>query len=62
VVQAINAEIGALLDSPETERRFSELGGVPLRGPPEVFAAFVQAEIAKWGAVIRREGLQLDAG
>src|SRR3712207_4960681 len=62
VVQAINAEIAALLDSPETERRFAELGGVPLRGPPDAFAAFVQAEIAKWREVIRREGLQLDAG
>jgi tripartite-type tricarboxylate transporter receptor subunit TctC len=62
VVQAINADVAALLDSPETERRFSELGGVPLRGTPEAFAAFVQAEIAKWREVIRKEGLQLDAG
>ena len=62
VVQAINAEIAALLDAPETERRFAELGGVPMRGSPESFGAFVQAEIAKWRGVIRKEGLQLDAG
>ena len=62
IVRAINAEIGALLDSPDTERRFTELGGVPMRGPPEAFAAFVQSEIAKWRGVIRKESLQLDAG
>ncbi len=62
VVRAINAEMAVLLDLPETERRFSELGGVPMRGPPEDFAAFVRSEIAKWREVIRKEGLQLEAG
>jgi tripartite-type tricarboxylate transporter receptor subunit TctC len=62
IVQAINADVAALLETPETERRFAELGGVPLRGPPDAFGAFVQAEIAKWREVIRKEGLQLDAG
>jgi tripartite-type tricarboxylate transporter receptor subunit TctC len=58
----VNAETNALLDMPETQRRFAELGGVPLRLSPAEFAAWVQAETEKWGAVIRREGLQLDAG
>jgi tripartite-type tricarboxylate transporter receptor subunit TctC len=62
IVQAVNAELAAWLDLPETERRFAELGGVPLRGSPDAFAAFVQAEIAKWREVIRKEGLQLDVG
>jgi len=62
IVDAINAEVNALLDLPETKRRFAQLGGVPLRFSPAEFAAFVQAETAKWGAVIRKEGLQLDAG
>lgn len=62
VVQAINAELAGWLALPETERRFAELGGVPLRGPPDAFGAFVQAEIAKWRDVIRKEGLQLDVG
>ena len=62
VVQAVNAELAAWLDLPDTERRFAELGGVPLRGSPEEFGAFVRSETAKWREVIRREGLQLDAG
>ena len=62
IVRAVNAEINALLDMPETQGRFRQLGGVPLRLSPEEFAAWVQAETEKWAAVIRKEGLQLDAG
>jgi tripartite-type tricarboxylate transporter receptor subunit TctC len=61
-IRALNAEIKALLDMPETQRRFAEMGGVPAYGTPEQFAAFVLAEIEKWRGVIRREGLQLEAG
>jgi len=61
-VRALNAEIKVLIDRPETRRRFAEMGGVPAYGAPEQFAAFVRAEIEKWRGVIRREGLQLDAG
>jgi tripartite-type tricarboxylate transporter receptor subunit TctC len=31
-------------------------------GNPEAFAAFVRNETTKWAEVIRKEGLQLDAG
>lgn len=61
IVQAVNAETNALLDMPATRQRFAALGGVPLRFSPEAFAGFVRAEAEKWGAVIRKEGLQLDA-
>ncbi|MBK1657747.1 tripartite tricarboxylate transporter substrate binding protein [Paracraurococcus ruber] len=61
VTAALNAEVNGFLDLPETRRRFEELGGVPLRLAPADFTAFVRAEIAKWRAVIQREGLQLDA-
>ncbi|MBW8268392.1 Bug family tripartite tricarboxylate transporter substrate binding protein [Caldovatus aquaticus] len=59
-VRTLNAEVNAWLDLPETRRRFAELGGMPLRMSPEEFLRFVRAEIEKWSAVIRREGLQLD--
>jgi tripartite-type tricarboxylate transporter receptor subunit TctC len=61
-LQAYSTEINAWLDLPETLRRFETLGGVPLRGTPEEFARFVRAETEKWRGVIRREGLQIDAG
>nr|WP_302474401.1 tripartite tricarboxylate transporter substrate binding protein [Roseococcus sp. MDT2-1-1] len=60
-IQAINAEINALLAMPETQARFAQMGGVPMPGTPDDFGAFVRAETEKWAAVIRREGLQMDA-
>ncbi|MDO9710162.1 Bug family tripartite tricarboxylate transporter substrate binding protein [Paracraurococcus lichenis] len=61
VVRSVNAEINAMLDLPETAQRFAQLGGVPLKLSPEGFADWVGAETRKWGEVIRKEGLQLDA-
>ena len=59
-LRTVNLEIKALLEMPSTVERFAQMGGVPAYGTPEQFAAFIQAEIAKWGAVVRREGVQLD--
>ena len=62
IVASLNAETNAFLDLPETHRRFNELGGAPFRVTPAELAAFIRAETARWGDVIRREGLQMDAG
>lgn len=61
-VNSLNAEVAALVALPETQRRFTELGGFAMRGSSEAFAAFVRSEITKWAEVIRREGLAMDAG
>ena len=60
VLMTINLEIRDLLARPETRTRFAEMGGVTAYGTPEEFTAFINAEIAKWGAVVRREGVQID--
>ena len=59
-LRTVNLEIKALLEMPSTIERFAQMGGVPAYGTPEQFGAFIQAEIAKWGTVVRREGVQLD--
>lgn len=61
IIQSVNAEVQAFLAQPDTTTRFAQMGGVPAPGNPEHFAAFVRNEITKWGEVIRREGLQMDA-
>lgn len=60
VVRAVNAEVNALLDRPETRQRLAQLGGLPLRLSPAEFGDWVRVETEKWRAVIRKEGLQLD--
>ena len=61
VTEGLNADINAWLDLAETRRRFTELGGRPLKLSPPDFTAFVRAETAKWRGVIQKEGLQIDA-
>ena len=50
----------AMQDRPEVQARWAGMGGMPLTGLPERVAAFVAAEIAEWGVVIRREELQME--
>jgi tripartite-type tricarboxylate transporter receptor subunit TctC len=60
-LRAVNLEMKLLLEAPETRNRFAEMGGVSAYGTPEQYSAFLRAEIEKWGAVVRREGVQIDA-
>lgn len=60
VISRLNAETRGMIAAPEMQARFAQMGGAPLAGTPEEFAAFVTAEIEKWRNIIRREGLQVD--
>jgi len=60
VVMELNGQIRAMIDQPETQARFTQMGGFGAWSPPAQFKAFVEAEIRKWGEVVRREKLELD--
>ncbi|RAI60929.1 Bug family tripartite tricarboxylate transporter substrate binding protein [Roseicella frigidaeris] len=62
VAESLNAAMKSWHETEEVKARWREMGGVSLYGSTEQFAAFVNAEIEKWGTVIRKEGLQLDVG
>jgi tripartite-type tricarboxylate transporter receptor subunit TctC len=61
VVDALNAEVKALLDRTDMKARIGEIGAIADYTTPEQHEAFLKAEIAKFGAIIAREGLQMDA-
>ncbi len=60
VLDAVNAQCKALLDRPDTQARIKEIGSVSDYGTPAQYTAFVNAEIEKFGNIVRREGLQMD--
>ena len=60
VVNALNNEIKNLLETPNIRTRIGELGARPDYGTPTQFAAFVRDEIEKFGAIIRKQNLQMD--
>ncbi|RYZ13108.1 MAG: tripartite tricarboxylate transporter substrate binding protein [Comamonadaceae bacterium] len=58
VVQRMNAEVNRALASPAVIEAFQKGGIASLSGTLESFAAFVRSEIAKYGDVIRKAGIQ----
>jgi tripartite-type tricarboxylate transporter receptor subunit TctC len=60
VIDVINRETNAALKLPEIQQSLLETGSTPLGGSPADFAAFMKAEAAKWGAIIKDSGARLD--
>ena len=60
IITRLNAEIVKAMHSPEMKERLAGIGTDPVTSSPEEFAAFIQAEIAKWGDVIRKANLRAD--
>jgi tripartite-type tricarboxylate transporter receptor subunit TctC len=51
-------EITAILDSPETRKRFELEGAEVVRMKPQEFAAFVTQEMEKWTRVVKEAGIK----
>ena len=60
VVDKLNRELNAILQSPETRKFFAEQGGEAGGGTPEQLAAFVRSETAKWSKVVKDSGAKVD--
>ena len=60
IVTWLQQEVARAITSPDMKERFADLGVVSVGSSPEQFATFVQAEIAKWGKVVRDSGMQVD--
>lgn len=56
VVQALNREINAALQSPALQKQIADLGGFASPGTPEEFTAFYRREIDRYREVILRTG------
>jgi len=57
IVQRVQAEIARGIRSPALRQRLAAMGAEPHGSTPEAFAAFLRAEIAKWGKVVKAAGL-----
>jgi tripartite-type tricarboxylate transporter receptor subunit TctC len=53
VVGTLHREIVALLQRPEIREQITRTGAEPVGNRPEEFAAYIKAEIVKWGKVIK---------
>jgi tripartite-type tricarboxylate transporter receptor subunit TctC len=53
VIDKLNKEINVILNTPEIEQKFANIGGSALGGTPEEYGKFIAAEVEKWGKVIK---------
>src|SRR5262249_55950673 len=60
IVLRVNAEILALMRTPEVQQRLLQEGARFTPLSPEQFSAFVASETAKWGKLIRDVGIRAD--
>jgi tripartite-type tricarboxylate transporter receptor subunit TctC len=58
VIGTLNRELRAALADPELVKRYTELGLEPLPTTPDELSGRLRAEIAKWGSVISKAGIE----
>jgi tripartite-type tricarboxylate transporter receptor subunit TctC len=58
IVQRLNAELVKILDMPDIRKSLAEQGADIKSGTPEDFGAFMRAEQARWGAVVKQAGIK----
>jgi tripartite-type tricarboxylate transporter receptor subunit TctC len=60
VIARLNTEINRAVNLPDMKERFAQQGATPASGTPEDFAAWIRAEIAKWGKVVKASGAKVE--
>jgi tripartite-type tricarboxylate transporter receptor subunit TctC len=60
IVNKLNKEINAVLADPLIEKRFAEIGGIPLGGTPVEFGKLIADEIKKWSKVIKLANIKAE--
>src|SRR5262249_61609705 len=58
VIALLHREVASLMTQPEIKERLAALGFEPVVSTPEEFAAWIKAEITRWGAVIRTANIR----
>ena len=60
IVNRINAEVNALLQTPEMKRRMAEFGAEAGSGSPENYLTFWESEHKRFGEIVRLSGAKAD--
>ncbi len=59
LIQILHRELVRAFDAPDVREQVANTGSYIAGDSPEEFAAFVRAEVAKWGKVIREAGIKV---
>jgi tripartite-type tricarboxylate transporter receptor subunit TctC len=60
IIERLNREINASLDTSGMKARLADLGGIPLPGTPSDFGKLIAGETEKWGKVVKFSGAKVE--
>lgn len=60
VIAKLNKAVMEAVESPQTKRKFAELGFIPRTSTARDLANYIQSENDRWGPLIKKMGVQLD--
>jgi tripartite-type tricarboxylate transporter receptor subunit TctC len=60
IVAQLNKAIVKVLNQPDVKQKIAAQGGDVVAETPAQFAAFIKAETAKWGKVVKESGASVD--
>jgi len=60
VVRRLHVELVKALSAPDVGEKLAAQGATPVGNSPEEFAAFIRAESARWGKVVKDAGIKAD--
>lgn len=60
IVARLHAELTNIVLSPEMTKRLMSLGAEPVAKTPAEFTAYISAEIARWGKLVKAMNLKVD--
>lgn len=60
LVDKYAAEINAFMEKPETQKKFAEVGAIPMHTSPDAFAKVIGDEAARWSKVIETAGVKAE--
>ena len=60
IIARLNREIVDILKQKDVAEKLNAQGALPVGDTPEQFAAYIKAEMEKWGAVVRAANIKVD--
>jgi len=60
VVDKLNAEVNAIMKTPEFAEKVASQGGLVYGGSPEDFAAYIRNDVPKWDKLVKAANIKLD--
>ena len=60
IVQRLNAEIAALMQSPDTRKALLDAGVEPTPSTPQEMSTYMAQELARWGKVVKDANIKLE--